>query len=210
MYSIVLQITRLAFNSFTFRIWTVVRLICQAVVIVCDQNILLFSTAVKQYKFEFGRAEWSDLSRPVYCFARFWWRVLLSCRLARLDLNSIQLSIAVQYGVLWSLHGRISSFWTSPGCCRRITDMSKSCAGDVSMRTTPGVASGGGKVRRNYFNSLHFTTWTDHAEPKTCFILALYRRITSSAVSVKSQRLRELFWRDSCPFSHRFEVCAAA
>ena len=141
----------------------------------------------------FDRAECPGLARLAFCFARFWWRVLLSCRLARLDLNSIQLSIAFQDGVLWSLHGRISSFWTSPGCFRRITDMSKSVAGDVSMRTTPGVALRGGKPRREYFNSLHLTTWPVHAERKTCFILALHRTITSSAVSLTSQRLRGLF-----------------
>ena len=40
------------------------------------------------------------------------------------------------------------------------------------------------------------------------FILALYRTIISSAVLPKSQRLRGSFWRDSCPFSHRFELCS--
>ena len=39
---------------------------------------------------------------PRYCSTRFWWRVLLSCRLARLDLNTIQ--HFVKDRVLWRLH----------------------------------------------------------------------------------------------------------
>ena len=79
--------------------------------------------------------------------------------------------------------------------------MSKSDVGDVSMIMTPGVALQGGKPRIIYFSSLHLTTWTDHAGPKTWFILALYRTTTSSAGLLKSQRLRGIFWRDSCAFS---------
>ena len=90
----------------------------------------------------------------------------------------------------------------------RIVVMSKSGAGDVSMSTTPGVALRGGKPRRKFFYSLHVTTWTDNAEPKKSFILALSRMITSSAVLLKSQRLRGAFWRDFCLFSDRFIVCS--
>ena len=195
----------------------------------------------------------------VHCFARFWWRVLLSCRLTRLylisisfcfgmavlvifrtgshwlrptysfvlhrgrtieilvescwvlrlhtacplfrkvlmtysivlqitsaDLNTVQFSICFKDGVSWRLHGRLSSFWTSPGPFRRIVAMSKPGVGDVSLRMTPGMALWGGKQRRKYFSSLHLTRWTDHFEPETCFILALYRNITSSAVLLKS------------------------
>ena len=43
---------------------------------------------------------------------------------------------------------------------------------------------------------------------ETSFILALYRTISSSAVLLKSQRLRGIFWRDFCPFSRRFELCS--
>ena len=85
--------------------------------------------------------------------------------------------------------------------------MSKSSVGDVSMRTTPGAALRGEKPRRKYFSWLHVTSLTEHLEPKTCFILALYRIITSSAVLLKSQRLRGIFWMDSCPFRQRFELC---
>ena len=42
---------------------------------------------------------------------------------------------------------------------------------------------------------------------ETGFILALYRTIISSAVLLKSQRLRGTFWRDSCPFCRWFELC---
>ena len=77
------------------------------------------------------------------------------------------------------------------------------------MRTTPGVALREGKPRRKYSSLLHLTRWTDHLEPKRYFTLALYRTITLSAVLLKSQRLRGIFlWRDSCPFSHRFELCS--
>ena len=146
------------------------------------------------------------LSCLVFCFARFWWRVLLSCRLTRLDLNSIQFSFAFKDGVLRRLHGRVSSFKTSPGRFRRIIAMSKSVVGDVSTRTTPGVALWGGKPRRKYFCSLHLTRWTDHFEPKTSFILAVYRINTSSAVLLKSRRLQGIVWMHSCPFSNRFEL----
>ena len=93
-------------------------------------------------------------------------------------------------------------------CCgrfRRIVGMSKSDVDDVSTIMTPGVALQGRKPGRKYFSSLHLTRWTNHAVPKTCFILALYRMITSSAVLLKSQRV---FFRDSCPFCHRFELCS--
>ena len=175
--------------------------------IVHRRHILLLLIPVKQYKFEVGQAECPDFSRLTYCFARFWWRILLSCRLTRLNLNSVQFSIACKDGVLWRLRGRISSFWTSPGRFRRIIAMSKSGFGDVSTKTTPGVALSRGKPRRKYFSLLNLTRWTDHIQPKTCFILALYRVITSTGVLLKSQRLRGIFWMDSCPFSHQFELC---
>ena len=133
---------------------------------------------------------------------------LLSCRLTRLDLNSVQLSIPFQNGVLWKLHGRISSFWMCSDRFRRIVDLSKSNVGDVSMLVTPGVALQGRKPRRKYFSSLHLTRWTDHAEPRTCLILVLYRMKASSAVLLTSQRLRGIFRRDSCPFCHPFELCS--
>ena len=126
------------------------------------------------------------------------------------DLNSVQLSIAFKDGDLWRLHGRIPSCWTSSGCFHCIVVLSKSGAGEKAMRTTPRVALWGGKPRRKYFNSLHLTTWTDDAEPTIYFILGLYRMITSSAVLLKSQRLWGIFWRDSRPFSHRFEVFSRA
>ena len=154
---------------------------------------------------EVVRAECPDFARLIHCFANFWWRVLLSCRLTRLDLNSVQLRIALKDGVLWRLHCRISSFWTSPGRFPRIVAMSKSGVGDVWMRTTPGVALRGEKPRRKYFSSLHLTRWTDHLEPKKYFILALNRITTSPAVLFnKSQRLCGIIWTDYCPFSHRF------
>ena len=124
------------------------------------------------------------------------------------DLNSAQSSIAFKDGDLWRFHGRIPSFWTSSGSFHRILVLFKSGVNDVSMRTTPGVALRGGKPRRIYLSSLHLTTGTHHAEQNTCFILALYRAITSSAVSPKSQRLRVIFWRDSCRLNHRFDVCS--
>ena len=37
----------------------------------------------------FRRVECPDFARLVCCSARFWWRVLLSCRLTRLDFNSV-------------------------------------------------------------------------------------------------------------------------
>ena len=154
------------------------------------------------------RAECPDFARLIHCFANFWWRVLLSCRLTRPDLNSVQLSIALKDGVLWRLRGRISSFWTSPGRFPCIIAMSKSGVGDVSMRTTPGVALRGGKPRRKYFSSLHLTRWTDHLEPKT-FILALNRMTTSPAVLLnESQRLRGIIWMDYCPLAPVFELCS--
>ena len=82
--------------------------------------------------------------------------------------------------------------------------MSKSGEGDVSMRTTSGVALQGGKPRRNFFRSLHLTRWTDHFESKTYSIPALYRRITSPAVLLKSKRLRGIMWMVSWPYSQRF------
>ena len=143
----------------------------------------------------------------MHCCANFWWRILLSCRLTRLNLNSVQFSISFKHGVLWRIRGRISSFWTSPGRFRRIVAMSKSGFGDELMRTAPGVALRGRKLRRKYFSPRHLTRWTDHVEPKACFILALYRIITSSAVLLEPQRLRGIFWMNSCPFSHQFELC---
>ena len=155
------------------------------------------------------RSGWVPRPRtPRTLLCKIWWRILLSCRLTRLDLNSVQFNIPFEDGVLWRLHGRISSFWTSPGHFRRIVGTSKSGVDDASMRTAPGVALWGGKPRRKYFSSLHLTRWTDHFEPKTYFILALYKMITSSAVFLKSPRLRGIFLRDSCPLSHRFKVCS--
>ena len=111
---------------------------------------------------------------PRYCSTRFWWRVLLSCRLARLDLNTIQLSISSKIEFCEGFTGRISSFWTFPGRFRRIVAISKSGVGDVWMRKTPGVALWGEKPRRKYYGSLHFTRWTAHFEANTYFVLALY------------------------------------
>ena len=90
----------------------------------------------------------------------------------------------------------------------RIVVMSKTGVGDVSTRTTPGVALRGEKPSRKYFSSLYLTTWPDNAEPKTSFILALYRIIPSSAELLKSQRLWRHFWRDFLLFSDCFEVCS--
>ena len=122
------------------------------------------------------------------------------------DLNSIKLSICFKDGDLWRIHGRISFFWTSPGCFRRILATSDSGVGDLWTRTTPGVALRGRKPRREYFGLLHLTRWTDHVEAKTYFILALYWIVASSAVLVKSQCLRGIVWMDSCRYSHRFQL----
>ena len=169
--------------------------------------LLIFHCLRPTYSFVFDRGEtigiWvqSDWVHR-FCTPRVLSRKILmtcplSCRLARLDLNSVQLSISFKHGVLWRLHGRISSFWTSPGRSRRIIAMPKSGVGDVSMRTTAGVALWRGKPRGKYFSSLHLTRWTDHLEPKKYFILALHRMITSPAVLLKSQRLRGNFRMDS-------------
>ena len=143
-----------------------------------------------------------------YCFERFWWRILLSCRLTREDLNSVQLNICFKDGVLRRLHGRISCFWMCSDRFRRIVVVSKSDVGDVSTMMTPGVALQRRKPWRKYSSSLHLTTWTYHAEPRTCFILAVYGMRTSSAVLLKSPRLRGIFRKDSCLFCHRFELCS--
>ena len=148
-------------------------------------------------------------ARLVHWCAKFWWRILLSCRLTRLNLNSIQFSISFKHGVLWRLRGRNSFFWTSPGRFRCIVAMSKSGFGDVWMRTAPRVALRGGKPRRKYFIPRHLTRWTDHVEPKACFILALYRIITSSAVLLKSQRPRGIFLWIHAPSATSLN-CAAA
>ena len=184
------RLPRLDFNCFIFCFGRRPVLSFRPLSFVRGQHLLLLLTVVKQYKFRSVRMSAPDFARLVYCFARFWWRVLLSCRLIRLDLNSVQLSIPFQDGVLRKLHGRFSSFWMCSGRFRRIVEMSKSYVGDVSMLMTLGVALRGRKPGRKYFSSLHLTRWTDRAEPNTFFILALYRMITSSAVLLKSQRLR--------------------
>ena len=107
---------------------------------------------------EFSRISCQEPARLVHCLARFWWRVLLSCRLTRLDLNSVLSSFAFQDGVLRQLYRRSSSFKTSPGRFCRIIAMSKPVVDDISTRTTPGVALWGGKPRRKYFSSLHLTS----------------------------------------------------
>ena len=137
---------------------------------------------------------------PRYCSTRFWWRVLLSCRLARLDLNTIQLSISSKIEFCEGFTGRISSFWTSPGRFRRIVAIYKSGVGDVWMQKTPGVALWGEKPRRKYYGSLHLTRWTAHLETKTYFILALYRT-PSRQQCYSSRSVNEGdFWRDSWRF----------
>ena len=110
------RLTRLYLNSVSF--WFEWRSILSCHCF--GQHFLLFQAAVKQYKLEVVRAECPDFTRLVHCYPRFWWRVLLSCRLTRLDLNSLHFSIAFKDGVPWRLHSRISSFWTSPGRFRRI------------------------------------------------------------------------------------------
>ena len=50
----------------------------------CDQNIVLFLTTVRQKKFGLSAL----LCTPCQLFAKFWWRVLLCCRLTRLHLNA--------------------------------------------------------------------------------------------------------------------------
>ena len=129
-----------------------------------------------------------------YCSARFWSRVVLSCRLTRLDLHSVQSSNSFKDGVLRRLHCRISSFWTCPGRFRRIVSMCWSGVGDVSMTTMPGVSLWGGKPRRKYFSSLYLTRWTDHLEPKTFFYpgsLLIYHVV--SCVTQVAASTRDLF-----------------
>ena len=137
---IVLQINSAVLNSVRFCFQTSVRLIFQA-----DLHCLLptyYFVLDRRQTIEISvrRAECHDFERLVYCFARFWWRILLSCRLTWPDLNTVQLSIAFKDGDLWRFHGRISSFWTFSGCFRCIVVLSKSGAGDIAMRTTPRVA----------------------------------------------------------------------
>ena len=143
---------------------------------------------------QFTRAECPYFARLRVLFSELLMTYLLSCRLTRPNLNSMQLSIDFKDGVSWRLRGRISLFWTSPGRFRRIIALSKSGVGDVSMRMTPSGALRGGKPRRKCFCSLHLTRWTGHLDAKTYFILALHRNITSPAVLPKSQRLRRIFW----------------
>ena len=54
----------------------------------CSRGLL---PAVEQWNVQLSRAECSDFSRHVFCFTRFGWRVLLSCRLTRLNFNSVRL-----------------------------------------------------------------------------------------------------------------------
>ena len=82
------RLTRLNFNSYSFCFDRRFVLSFRQLPIVCDQDFLLLLTVVKQYKFGSGRPEYPDFARLVYCCTRFWWRVLLSCRLTRLNFNS--------------------------------------------------------------------------------------------------------------------------
>ena len=169
-------------------------------------RLTLLSTNISFcYKARWNNRNWRSfgLSAPISHAWSLSRKILMTCPIV-LQINSagfeyVQLNISFKDGVLCWFHGRISSFWTSPGRFPRIVAMSKSGVGDVSVRTTPGVALRRGTPRRNYFSSLHLTRWTGHLEPKIYFILALYRMTTSSPVLLKSQRLRGIVFNGFLP-----------
>ena len=67
------------------------------------------------------------------------------------------------------------------------------------MRTTPGVALWGWKPRRKYFSLPHVTRWTDHLEPKTYFILALYKERSRRQQCYSSRSVYEGFLEGFLP-----------
>ena len=104
----------------------------------------------------------------------------------------------------WPYFFLLDLSWALSSCCSHIQVQRWRCMDENDAQS--------GFMRRKTseknFSSLHLTRWSAHLEPKTGFILALYWTIISSAVLLKSQRLRGIFRRDSCPISRRFELCS--